>query len=424
MKRISISLDSILSGKTKTRRERFCRRFCKINRNTRWLSKCCKCYIEAFGGHVQSCDSASVQVKKINRSARFLCSLGLVMVAILAPAFASPQLPPAGNNTQSGAATSSLQDAQALIQQGRFEEARKILNEQLAIDPSSVEAYNLLGIAYTDEKDFDHAIDAFQQALKLAPDATKIHNNLGNLYVAQKKFDLAEKEFTKVLSVAPSNRDANYNLGLLLMAKGAPVAAIQRFQRVRPLTSEPRFNLVRAYLEAGKTPEALQTAREPSAAHKRDVQLHFTLGVVLATAKQYKLAQLELEQANALQPAAFEILHNLGTTYLRGHAYAPAALTLTRPLTLKPDSAETLYLLAQVYSEQSRPVDALDLLVHAHKVAPQNTDVIFLMARVSMTQNYFEDAIPLLEAGLKIAPHRVDLQTPLRETDFLSGKPY
>ena len=242
-----------------------------------------------------------------------------------------------------------------------------------------------MGIVYTNEKDFDRAVDAFQHALKLAPDATKIHNNLGNLYVAQKKFDLAEKEFTNVLRVAPSNRDANYNLGLVLMAKGTPVAAIQHFQRVRPVTIETRFNLIRAYLEAGKTSEGLQTARELSAGAqaRRSTAFHARCTARIGEAIQRGAARTGT--ANSLQPETFEILHNLGQAYLRGHNYAKAELTLNRALKLKPDSAETLYLLAQVYSEQSRPVDALDLLVRAHKLAPENTDVIFLMARVSMT---------------------------------------
>ena len=59
-------------------------------------------------------------------------------------------------------------------------------------------------------------------------------------------------------------------------------------------------------------------ARELSAQSKADVQLHFTLGVLLASEKQYKSAQLELEKANALQPETFEILYNLGQTYLQG----------------------------------------------------------------------------------------------------------
>jgi len=270
--------------------------------------------------------------------------------------------------------------------------------------------------------DYANALDAFQHALKLDLNSTKTHNNLANLYVVQQKPDLAEKEFQRVLRLDPANRDGNYNLGLLLMAKGLTAEAIPHFQRVRPLNLETRFNLTRAYLRAGRTAEGLKVAKELSAQNKDDVQLHFTLGVLLAAEKQYRTAQLELERANALQPETLEILYNLGQTYLRSGQYSKAEPLLNRALKLKPDSPEVLYLMARVYSEQTKPVDALDLLARAHKLAPQNADIIFLLARVSMSQNYFEDAIPLLESGLKIGPHRADLRAALGESYFMSGK--
>jgi tetratricopeptide (TPR) repeat protein len=325
-------------------------------------------------------------------------------------------------NSRPPETASNLGQAEELIQHGQFEQAKSLIEDQLKLDPLNVEAFNLLGIVDTNQKNYSQAEEAFQQALRLDPGSKTTHNNLGNLYVAEQKLDLAEKEFNTVLKTAPTNRDANYNLGLLLMAKGSPLQAVSHFQRIHPQTVETRFNVIRAYFAAGKNTEALAQARELSAAHKQDVQLHFTLGVVLASARQYKAAQLELEQANALHPETFEILHNLGQAYLRGHEYAKADLTLNRALKLKPDSVETLYLLARVYSEQNRPVDALELLSRAHKAAPDNADVIFLMARVSMTQNYFEDAIPLLESGLRIAPQRADLHAALGESYFMSGK--
>lgn len=316
----------------------------------------------------------------------------------------------------------NLVQAQELIQHGQFEEARSLLEDQLRIDDSSAEALNLLGIVETNEKNYTQAEQVFQRALQRDPASKTTHNNLGNLYVAEQKLDLAEKEFRAVLKVSPANRDANYNLGLLLLAKGSPLSAVSHFQRVRPQTVETQFNLIRAYLAAGKNTEALAQARTLSLAHKQDVQLHFTLGVVLASAKQYRPAQLELEQANALKPETFEILHNLGQVYLRGHEYSKADLTLSRALKLKPDSVETLYLLAQVYSEQSRPLDALELLARAHKIAPENADVVFLLARVSMAEHYYEDAIPLLESAVKAAPQRADLRAALGESYFMSGK--
>jgi len=313
-------------------------------------------------------------------------------------------------------------ETQALIQQHRLAEARTAVLDELKQHPSSIEGLNLLAIIDTDQHDFPEAIASLQKALQLNPQSTKTHNNLGNVYLAQQQNELAETEFRAVLRLDPANSEANYNLGVLLMMKGSAASAIPHFQRVHPFTTAVRVNLVRAYLRTGRTPDALRVASELSEQSKTDVQVHFSLGVLLASEKQYKPAQLELEKADALQPETFEILYNLGQVLLRNGENAKAQTILSRTLKLKPESPETMYLLAQAYTNQSRPLDALDLLVRAHKLAPQNTDVIFLMAQVSMSQNYYEDAIPLLESGLQIAPQRADLLAALGESYFMAGK--
>src|SRR5882762_3235075 len=332
----------------------------------------------------------------------------LALVLILLFSLEAPAQQTSVNKT-SGPPTSKtqpqFQEVEELLSQGLIEQAKAKIQDVLERDPSSVEGYNLLGIIYSDQKDFTNSLEAFQHALKLDPSSPRTRNNLGNVYIAQGKPDLAEKEFRTVLRLDPANRDANYNLGLVLLAKRQPAEAIGHFQRVRPASIETRFNLIRAFLQAHRIAEGLKAATELSAENKDDVQLHFTLGVLLASEKQYRPAQLELEKANALRPETFEILFNLGQAYLRSGEYAKAELVANRALKMKPDLPDTLYLLAHVYADQKRPVDALELLVRAHKLAPQNTDIIFLLARISMTQNYFEDAIPLLESGLKLSPN-------------------
>lgn len=348
----------------------------------------------------------------------------IALFAILLCVSSSVAQQPATNRTAPNARPASplLSEAEALLREGHVAEAKSKIQEELQRNPTNAEAYDLLGVACVSEKDFPSALAAFQRALKLAPNSPRTRNSIANVYVVQGKFDLAEHELRTVLRAAPANRDANYNLGLVLLAQGAPSKAIPYFQRVRPVNRESKFNLTRAYLLASRVSEGLKSATELSSENKDDVRLHFTLGVLLASQKQYRTAQLELEKANALQPETFEILHNLGQTYLRAGEYPKAELALNRALKLKPDSPETLYLLAQVYADEKKPVDALELLVRARKLAPQNTDVIFLLARVSMTQNYFEDAIPLLESGLQIAPKRADLHAALGESYFMSGK--
>ena len=317
---------------------------------------------------------------------------------------------------------SQLDQAEALLRQGDAAGAKQKIQEELQLHPRSVTGYNLLGIACSSEKDYEGAREAFEHALRLNPNSVKTHNNLGSLYITENKADLAQKEFETGLRLDPSNSDGNYNLALLLMSTGKTAAAIVHLQRVHPQGRETQFNLVRCYFLTHQAAAGLALARKMSAEHADDVRLHFTLGVFLASVKEYKQAELELEKANGLQPETFEILHNLGEVYLRSRDDANAEMVLTRALKLRPDSAETLYLLAEVDADQSKAVDALDLLARAHKLAPENTDIIFLLARVSMSQNYFEDAIPLLESGLRLAPKRADLQAALGEGYFMAGK--
>jgi len=345
---------------------------------------------------------------------RAACFFALILLFIACSPGAAQQQP--------AKISENLQQVESLVQQGRLDEAKTAILAELQRNPSSVDAYNLLGILESDGQDYSGAIAAFQKALQLAPHSAKTHNNLGNVYVAQKNLDLAEKEFQTVLRLDPANREANYNLGVVLMAKGNPAAAIPHFERVRPPNIATRFNLVSAYLQSKRTAEALQLAAALSSENNNDVQVHFTLGVLLASEKQYKPAQLELEKADALQPDTFEILYNLGQDLLRGGDFSKSELALNRALKVKPDSPETLYLLAQDYKNESRPLDALNLLLRAHKIAPENTDIIYLMAQVSMSQNYFEDAIPLLESGIQIAPQRPDLRAALGESYFMAGK--
>jgi tetratricopeptide (TPR) repeat protein len=220
-------------------------------------------------------------------------------------------------------------------------------------------------------------------------------------------------------------------LALTLLLLSATVVAAQQTAATQPAARQSvraqadtasRIDQVRADLQAGRIAKALKAASDLSAQNKNDVQLHFTLGAVLLSGKQYKPARLELEKANALQPDRFEILETLGEAYLGNTEFDKSELVLNRALKLQPDSPDALYRLAQVYSAQKKPVDALDLLVRAHKLAPEDTGIIFLLARVSMTQNYFEDAIPLLESGLQIAPQRADLRAALGESYFMAGK--
>jgi len=328
----------------------------------------------------------------------------------------------AAAQTRETQASPDFAQIQSLLAQNRLDEAKNLTLDVLERNPRSIEAYNLLGMILGQEQNYAEAVNAFQKALQIDPSSTKTRNNLGMVYLMGKQLEPAEREFNSVLRTNPANRDASYNLGVLMMIKGDPAGAVVYFRKVQPPDKATRLQLVRAYFESKQPAQALRTASELSAAEKNDVQVHFSLGVLLGTEKQYKAAQLELEKADSLEPGTFEILYNLGQDILRSGDYAKAEPVLTRALRIQPDSPDALCLMAQVYANQSRPLDALDLLVRARKLAPDNVDILFLMAEISMSRNYFEDAIPVLEDGVKLDPKRPDLIAALGESYFMAGK--
>jgi tetratricopeptide (TPR) repeat protein len=338
------------------------------------------------------------------------CSSGLVVAQ-------QKSFPPTAQ-----AGDSSLVVAKRLFQEGRLEEARQAVLDELRRSPGSLEGYELLGIIYSRQKDFKQAITAFEQALKIDGRLTMTHNNLGNCYLEQQKYDMARKQFEMALRLSPHDRDAAYNLGVLCLAEHKPEQAIRFFEQVQPSDPGTKLNLTRAFLEAGQTPQGLDFSRRLSQEYPNDVRLQFSLGVLLAAAKQYPASLHELELANALQPGTPEILYNLGQVYYRNRDYAKAENALEHARKVQPDSAGVLYLLGQAYYDDRKDVQALELLLDAHRLAPKNTDVISLLARLSMIQNFHEDAIPLLEEGIQIDPKRPDLHSALGNCYFTTGK--
>lgn len=350
----------------------------------------------------------------------------LVLFVLVSLSVAAQTRPSSATARREGVSESSanvlFRKGAILFRKGSLRQAQEKVAEGLKLNPQSAEGYNLLGLIYERENKLSLSAEAFQKALKIAPKSTQVLNNLGNSYLLQRKYSLAEKQFRASLSLDPANRDANYNLGIVLLAEHRPKQAIPCFQRVHPPNTTSLFNLVQAYLQAGETQKGLETARHLSNLGKDSVRLHFTLGVLLASNKQYTAGEKELEIADALRPNTFAILYNLGQTYLNGGELDKAEADLAQALNLQPKSARALYLLARAKADDRKDLRALELLVKAHKLAPRNTDVIFLMARLSMKQSFYQDAVPLLKEGLKISPNSPDFHAALGECYFIAGK--
>jgi tetratricopeptide (TPR) repeat protein len=329
----------------------------------------------------------------------------------------APKLP-----TTNAAGSLDFERARRLFAEGSLDQAITTAKHGLVLSPRSIAGLNLLGVIYNQQGKYEEAVPLFQQALTVAPNSTETLINLATTYVAQNKANLAEQMFRKALRLQPGNRTANYNLGALLLGENKAKEALPHLLRISSPDQTTRLLTIRAYLDAGMLSAGLAASEKLSQESEKDTRTHFSIGVLLASHRQYRQAAYEFEQADALQPGNFDILHDLGQAYLLSGQLPKAQDTLNRALRLQPDSADTLYLLAQTAAQMRKEVDALELLVQARKIAPNNTNILFLMAQLSMKQSFFEDAIELLKEGLKIDFRRADFHAALGESYFTVGK--
>lgn len=90
---------------------------------------------------------------------------------------------------------SDIQAAQLLIANGRYDDAKKLLERDLAAKPEDSETLFLLATIATAEKDYDAAISLYRRILVREPDAERVRLELARVFFLKGDYDNAERQF-------------------------------------------------------------------------------------------------------------------------------------------------------------------------------------------------------------------------------------
>jgi len=156
-----------------------------------------------------------------------------------------------------------------LLQRGRVEEAMTHFQAALKVRPAYAPAHSNLGMALFQLGRTDEAIAHFRSALEADATVADIHNNLGAALVQKGEFAEAVAHYEKALELKPEYPGACNNLAWVLAT--SPQAAIRNGARAVQLARQANQlsgggslvmlrTLAAAYAEAGRFPEAIETA--------------------------------------------------------------------------------------------------------------------------------------------------------------------
>ncbi len=160
--------------------------------------------------------------------------------------------------------------AVALFRSGNVNEAISHLEKAAELSPGDATIQSNLGAALAQRGRFAEAVPHFEKALAIDPQSAEAHYNLGTLYYLQQRVPDALAQWRQVVLLDPNHVLALNRLALVLAA--SPDASLRNGSEAVALAEravrlsggrEPAFldTLAAAYAEAGRYPEATQTAR-------------------------------------------------------------------------------------------------------------------------------------------------------------------
>jgi len=317
----------------------------------------------------------------------------------------------------------AMQNASTLLQAGRFEQARSVLEAVLRTEPHLVEAWRLLAGAQLALGDRAEAERTLRRAAAIDPRWTPVQIALGELLAENGSLNEAAQLLRGAHANAPNNPRAALSFARMLLQTGNAQQAhdvIAAHATVANAGVEAITEYARALLALQSYPEAIEALRRVVQLAPADALAHARLAGALVSAERFAEAASPSQRALELgidTPHAWFIAgsaavgegryddaeHAFGAACARDPGYADAQRQLAQLIWMR--TADVQAATARLDATLRERPDAQDLLVikaSVHQCAGDDDAALHLLAEAAAR----DDADPGLllnsaEAALK-----------------------
>ena len=126
----------------------------------------------------------------------------------------------------------------------KWKEAFDELQKAIQLNPSAIDAYQLLGYYYLTMGQKQKAVETLEDAEKIDPLSPVISQSLGNMYLFAGRYDEAIVQADKMLDLNPTMRISIEMKGWATGMKGDWETALEFFKEVHRLTNHPLKGLI------------------------------------------------------------------------------------------------------------------------------------------------------------------------------------
>jgi len=186
------------------------------------------------------------------------------------------------------------------LKQGRNDDARRVFDRALRINPVLPDATAFLGLLASREGDAARAESLFRSAINMQPDFSVPHNDLASILAREGKYTEAEFHFAKAVEAGPTNPEVRHNYGVLLARTGPLDDAITQLKEAVRLDARSvpfRLDLGNALVRAGSDLQAEQEYRAAIKLDDTNGEVDLRLADLLARIGEFQEARKYYERA-------------------------------------------------------------------------------------------------------------------------------
>ncbi|MFA7256568.1 MAG: tetratricopeptide repeat protein, partial [Kiritimatiellales bacterium] len=206
------------------------------------------------------------------------------------------------------------QMGQALIQQGKFDEAAEQCRKAIKIYPDYYQLHYNLGLALGQYGKLDEALVHIKKSIELNPNFSAAYSNLGVIFDKQGKFDEALENYQKALTLDPWSAEICDNIGRILIKQNRfkeSVPYLEKALKLKPDFTDAHYNLGFALDEQGKQNEAAVHYEQASDILPDKVLIYSERGDRFAEQKNFAMAVRQYEQVLRISPDFIAVKNNL-----------------------------------------------------------------------------------------------------------------
>ena len=144
---------------------------------------------------------------------------------------------------------------------GAYDEAIKILNEAVKIDPKFVPAYNQMGLVFFETNKKNKSAEAFKKAIEIDSKNLTSRLGLGKTYSMLTRNDLAVEQYLKAADLKPNDIDILFKIALEYWYHQNFEKSREYYNKVLEIDPEhiqTHLNLISVYESLGKWKKAIR----------------------------------------------------------------------------------------------------------------------------------------------------------------------